>query len=169
MKECVISHSPASREVLDRCPLFWVVRHQYRHNFLPCFGPRDRRGPDLSVLHEMSASEARAAKSGRNLKKKPSLRRRLAPCPFTPKAGVNGALAAAPSKPVFSLLGRKAAKRAQKFLCRTLRRSVPFQRLPRAHAPRLNNSALRAGDPSVGWPGLGLLFGVAQGSVLFRT
>jgi hypothetical protein len=53
------------------------------------------------------------------LKNDPSLRRRLAPYPFTPKAGANGALAAAPSKPGFGLLEGKAAERAKKFLCRT--------------------------------------------------
>jgi hypothetical protein len=52
------------------------------------------------------------------------------PYPFTPKAGANGALAAAPSKPGFGLLERKAAETRKKILCRAYGARFQFASLP---------------------------------------
>lgn len=56
----------------------------------------------------------RAANRGRKVSgNKPSLRRRLAPCPFTPKAGTNGALAASPASPPLSCCTQSSGARTK--------------------------------------------------------
>jgi hypothetical protein len=77
-----------------------------------------------------------------------SLRRRLAPYPFTPKAGASGALAAAPGKPGFWLAGTQCSGARTKNSVPNLRRFF-LAGLP---APSSHNgtSALEDADFLVG-------------------